>query len=57
MATAGAGPSSAIASTSPRNEPEIRNRFASSVRKSLPTDEHGEQADEPGRLPLLEASE
>ena len=36
MATAGAGPSSAIASTSPRNEPEIRKRLASSVMKSLP---------------------
>ena len=37
MATAGAGPSSAIASTSPRNEPEMRKRLARRVRKSLPT--------------------
>ena len=36
IATAGAGPSSAIARTRPRNEPEIRARLVSSVRKSLP---------------------
>jgi hypothetical protein len=36
IATAGAGPSTAIASTIPRNDPPIRKRFASSTMKSLP---------------------
>ena len=37
MATAGAGPSSAIASTSARNEPEIRWTLCRTARRSLPS--------------------
>ena len=53
IATAGAGPSSAIASTRPRNEPPIRKRLRLQHDEVAADHEHGEQADQLPRLPLL----